>query len=101
MVPNDGRSYSAFMNQRHTPWPVEHRLRRTLADFNAFAQREPVQAMTVGVCLGLLASLLPARLLLVTAALTGALLVRPVLLSLGITKALELCCQKTCAHHNS
>ncbi len=66
-----------------------------LGDIKQFARREPGQAMAAAVGVGLLINLLPTRMVAGTAAVMGAMLVRPVLLSLGVTKALELCCQKS------
>ena len=74
--------------------PVEFCLRRTLDDIKSFAQREPGQAVAAAVGVGMLINLLPTRVVAGTAALVGAALVRPLLLSLGVTKAMELCCQK-------
>jgi hypothetical protein len=95
MVANRGASYSALMNQEQPVQPLEFCLRRTLADIKAFAQREPGQAVAAAIGAGLLINLLPTRLLVGTATLMGTLLVRPLLLSLGVTKAMELCCQKS------
>jgi hypothetical protein len=87
--------YSVDMNPEHPVQPVEFCLRRTLTDIKTFAQREPGQAVAAAVGVGLIINLLPTRLVASTAAVMGAMLVRPVLLSLGLTKALELCCQKS------
>ena len=51
--------------------------------------------MAAAVGAGLLINLLPTRWVAGTAAVVGALLVRPVLLSLGVTKAMELCCKNS------
>lgn len=83
------------MNHEQPFQPAEFCLRRTLADIKNFARREPGQAMAAAVSAGLLINLLPTRWVAGTAAVVGALLVRPVLLSLGVTKAMELCCQKS------
>jgi len=75
--------------------PLEFSIRRSLGDLKEFARREPGQAFAAAVGVGLLINLLPARMVAGTVAIVGAALVRPVLLSLGVTKAMELCCQKS------
>lgn len=63
-------------------------------EIRKFACREPAKAVAAALGLGLLVNLLPRRAVLGTATAAGALLLRPLLLSLGATKAMELCCQK-------
>jgi hypothetical protein len=83
------------MNQETPPQPVEFCVRRTLSDLKEFARREPARAVAAAIGVGLLINLLPSRLVAGTVTVAGALLVRPLLLSLGVTKAMELCCQKS------
>ena len=73
---------------------IESILRGKLGELQAYSLREPTHTLAVAFGVGLLINLLPAR--VVTGALTavGSLVVRPALLSLGITKALELYCQQ-------
>lgn len=66
-----------------------------IADIKAFAQREPGQTVAMAVGAGLLLNMLPPRVVVGAATFIGGMLVRPVLLSLGVTKALELCCHKS------
>ena len=94
MVEELAPGYSPAMNPEPPVQPVEFCLRRTLDDVKSFAQREPGQAVAAAVGVGMLINLLPTRLVAGTAALVGAALVRPLLLSLGVTKAMEICCQK-------
>ena len=101
MVAKERTFYSATMNHEQPFQPAESCLRRSLADLKTFARREPGQAMAVAVGAGLLIDLLPTRWVAGTAAVVGALLVRPVLLSLGVTKAMELCCQKSTTRDRS
>ncbi len=75
--------------------------RRLLGDIKEFACREPAKAAAAAFGVGLLINLLPTRAVVATTAAVGALLIRPVLLSLGATKAMELCCQKTSTHLKS
>ncbi len=93
--------YSSSMNHESPVQPAEFCLRRTLSDIKAFAQREPGQTVAMAVGAGLLINMLPPRLVVGAATLIGAMLVRPVLLSLGVTKAMELCCQKSSSHPSS
>jgi hypothetical protein len=93
--------YFATMNNEKPFQPAEFCLRRTLADIKAFAQREPGQAVAAAVGVGLLINLLPPRLLVGAATVVGATLVRPLLLSLGVTKVMELCCQNTSTQPSS
>lgn len=83
------------MNHEPPAPPPEFSIRRTLGDLTEFSRREPAQAFAAAVGVGLLINLLPARMVAGTVAIIGAALVRPVLLSLGVTKAMELCCQKS------
>lgn len=73
---------------------MEFCIQRTLADIKACAQREPGKAVAIALGVGLFINLLPSRALASTVTVVGAALVRPILLSLGVTKAMELCCQK-------
>lgn len=83
------------MNDTPPAPPLEFSVRRTLDDLKEFARREPAQAIAAAIGVGLLINLLPSRMVTGTVAIVGAALVRPVLLSLGVTKAMELCCQKS------
>ncbi len=83
------------MNHEPPSPPVEFSIRRALDDLKEFSHREPAQAFAAAIGVGLLINLLPSRMVVGTAAIVGATLVRPVLLSLGVTKAMELCCQKS------
>lgn len=82
------------MNHELPAPPLQFSVRRTLDDLKEFARREPAQTVAAAIGIGLLINLLPSRLVTGTVAIVGAALVRPVLLSLGVTKAMELCCQK-------
>jgi len=83
------------MNDNTPASPLEFSVRRTLGDLKEFARREPAQAVAAAIGVGLLINLLPSRMVTGTVAIVGAALVRPVLLSLGVTKAMELYCKKT------
>lgn len=83
------------MNEVSPSPPLDFSVRRTLDDLKEFARREPAQAVAAAIGVGLLINLLPSRMVTGTVAIVGAALVRPVLLSLGVTKAMELCCQKS------
>jgi hypothetical protein len=89
------------MNDAPPAQPLEFSVRRTLGDLKEFARREPAQAVAAAIGVGLLINLLPSRMITGTVAIVGAALVRPVLLSLGVTKAMELCCQKSHTQLNS
>lgn len=95
------QAYAQSMNPEQPVQPVEFCLRRTLADIKSFAQREPGQAVAAAIGAGVLINLLPNRLVIGTVTVVGALLVRPVLLSLGVTKAMELCCQNSSTQDHS
>jgi len=81
------------MNNETPARPVQFCARNLLTDAREFARREPLTAAAAALGFGVLLNLLPTRVLVGTAAVVGALVVRPVLLSLGVTKVLELCCQ--------
>lgn len=101
MVAEERTSYSEPMNHEQPFQHAESCLRRSLADLKNFAQREPGQAVAAAVGAGLLINMLPTRWVAGTAAVVGAMLVRPVLLSLGVTKAMELCCKNTSSKDHS
>ena len=82
-----------MINDEPPAQPVEASFRRLLEDIKSFARREPTQAVAAAFGIGLLINLLPARAVSGTAAAVGATLMRPALLSLGVIKAVELCCQ--------
>lgn len=72
---------------------VRFRVRRTLDELKEFAFREPAKAAAAAFGVGLLLKLLPSRALVGTAAAVGVTFMRPALLSLGVFKAVEFCCQ--------
>ena len=74
---------------------------RLLDDVKKFAHEEPTKAAAAAFGVGLVITMLPARALLGTAALLGATLLRPTLLTLGLVKGLELCCNKNTPSSNS
>ena len=67
-------------------------LRNQLRDIKSYAQREPAQAVAVAFGVGLLINLLPTRVVAGTVSTVGGALLKPMLISLGITKAIELTC---------
>ncbi len=101
MVATEMTFYSGSMNHEQPIQPAEFCLRRALADIKNFTRREPGQAVAAAIGTGLLINLLPTRWVAGTAAIVGAILVRPVLLSLGVTKAMELCCQNSSTQDRS
>lgn len=62
-----------------------------LQEIKERARREPIKAVAAAFGVGLLINLLPTRVVAGTVTTVGAVLIRPVLLSLGFTKAMELC----------
>lgn len=70
-------------------------LRGRLRDLKAYAHQQPVQAVATAFGVGLLVNLLPTRVVAGTVSTIGAAVLRPVLISLGITKAIELTCHVT------
>lgn len=72
-----------------------------LSEMKEFASREPAMAVAAAFGVGLLINLLPTRVVVGTLTVLGATLMRPVLLTLGATKVMELCCQKTSNQFNS
>lgn len=68
-----------------------------VGEVKEFARREPVATVAVACGVGLLVHLLPNKWVAGAATALGAMLVRPVILSLGLTKAVELCQQRTTA----
>ena len=83
------------MNNEQPRPTLELSIRQTLSEIREFARREPVQTFAAAVGIGLFINMLPSRMVTGTVAIVGATIVRPVLLSLGVTKAMELCCQQS------
>lgn len=81
--------------------PAEFPFGRMVNEIKELARREPAKAVAAAFGVGLLINLLPTRVLAGTVTAVGAVLLRPVLLSLGVTKAMELCCQNKTNRTNS
>lgn len=94
MVMKSVTPYLQPMNHEPPVPCVESFLRRKLSDLKQFAQREPGKAVAAAIGVGLIINLLPTRLVAGTTTMVATAMVRPFLLSLGVTKAMELCCQK-------
>lgn len=83
-----------------TPSPVPERnlaclLRCKLQEIKAFARRDPTQALVAALGVGLMVNLLPTRVVAGTVSTVGAAVLRPLLISLGIAKVIELTCNVT------
>ena len=83
-----------------TPTPAPTRnlacfLRCKLQEMKAYARREPTQALAAALGVGLMVNLLPTRVVAGTVSTVGAAVLRPILISLGIAKAIELTCNVT------
>jgi hypothetical protein len=74
-----------------TPQPEPFSLQCIQSEIRDYARRKPAQAIATAFGVGLLMHLIPTRVMVGAATGLGALLVRPVLLSLGAAKAFELC----------
>ena len=83
------------MNHDQPTQRVDSSLRRVLVEIREFAGKAPAKAVAAAFGLGLLINLLPTRAVIGTVTVMGAVLMRPILLSLGVSKAMELCCQKS------
>lgn len=89
------------MNEDKPIRPVEASIRGLLGEARDFARREPATAVAAAFGLGLIINLLPSRVLAGAAAAVGATLLRPAMISLGVIKAIELCCTKAPQKINS
>ncbi len=89
------------MNVDHPMQPCAISARRVLGEMKEFASREPAMAVAAAFGVGLLINLLPTRVVVGTLTVVGATFMRPILLTLGATKVMELCCQKTSTHLHS
>jgi hypothetical protein len=72
--------------------PVEQCVQKLVTEAEDFARRDPAKAVGVAFGLGVALNLLPKRLLVGTATLAAVTMARPVLMSLGVLKAFEMCC---------
>lgn len=59
-------------------------------DIKTFARNEPVATAAAALGVGVLLNLLPSRVVVGTLAAVGSMVIRPVLFSLGVAKAIEL-----------
>ena len=71
--------------------PLDLSARGMWHELKDFAQREPMTAVAAVATVGLLIKLLPNRWLVTTASVVGSALVRPAILTLAVTKLMELC----------
>ena len=83
------------MNEPTDEPTLEASFHKVIESMKTFAHRDPVRAVAIAFGAGLLINLLPTRLVATSTAAVGATLLRPVLLSLGVIKAAELCTAKT------
>lgn len=81
------------MNSEHA-LPVEQSVQQWIGEAEDYARRDPVKAVGIAFGVGLALNILPKRLIVGATTLAAVTLVRPVLLSLGVMKAFELCCAK-------
>jgi len=72
--------------------PVEKCVQQWVGEAEDFARRDPAKAVAVAFGVGVALNILPKRFIVGTATLAAVTLVRPVLLSLGVLKAFEMCC---------
>jgi hypothetical protein len=75
------------------PCELCSQLRDRMRNLKAYAHRQPAQAVTAAFGAGLLIHLLPTRGVTGALSTVGAAVLRPLLISLGITKAIELTCK--------
>ena len=77
------------------PRDLARLMRCMLQDIKSYTRREPTQAIALAVGVGLLINLVPTRVVAGTVSTVGAALLRPILMSLGVAKAIELTCNVT------
>jgi hypothetical protein len=69
-------------------------LQKVLTEIKEFTRQEPVAAVAAVCAVGLLVKLVPRSWVMGTVAIVGTALIKPALLSLGMTKAMELYLQR-------
>ena len=69
-------------------------LQKFLTDVREFTRAEPVATVAVVCAVGLLVKLIPRSWIVGTVGVVGTALIRPTLLSLGMTKAMEIYLQR-------
>src|SRR5882757_7692727 len=74
--------------------PIEKCVNQLIGEAEDFARRDPTRAVAVAFGLGVALNVVPKRLLVGTVTLAALTLGRPILLSLGVLKAFEMCCSK-------
>jgi hypothetical protein len=78
------------MNGEAPPQPVEHLAKRLLDEMESMARRDPAKAVMSAVGLGIALNALPTRAIVAGVTAVTVTLLRPVLLTLGVVKLLEL-----------
>ena len=81
--------------------PAEQYVQKLVSEAEDFARRDPTKAVAVAFGLGVALNVLPKRLLVGTVTLAALTLGRPLLLSLGVLKAFEMCCSSKQALSNT
>jgi hypothetical protein len=79
------------MNGSSPTQPLEHFAKRVLDEMETMAHREPAKAALAALGLGVALQVLPTRALVSGVTTLGVALLRPVVLTLGVVKMLELC----------
>ena len=80
------------MSTSESSAPRDHGIEQVLSTVEDYVRREPVKASAVAFGAGLLLKLLPARAVARPVATLAVKLLPPVLVGLGLLKALEICC---------
>jgi hypothetical protein len=89
------------MNDVPPKQPIEFSVRQLLGDIKTIACREPIKTGATAFAVGILFNLIPTRVMTGAITAVGTTLMRPALLSLGVYKAVELCCPKLLHHPQS
>jgi hypothetical protein len=74
-----------------SPPPLDFSVHGVWQEMKDFAHREPLTAVAAVATAGLLIRLVPNRWLVTVGSVVGSALLRPAILSLAVTKAMELC----------
>jgi hypothetical protein len=78
------------MNGEAPPQPIERLAKRLLNEMESMARRDPAKAALSAVGLGIALNALPTRAVVAGVTAVSVTLLRPVLLTLGVVKLLEL-----------
>lgn len=82
------------------PHPAEKFVENFLTDAESLARREPAKTVAVALAAGIFLNVIPTRFIVASVTAVTVTVLRPTLLTLGVIKAFEMCCNTKNQHPN-